>query len=211
MGRMNRSRKRKDAMNRVKRERNEKKELARLKKVLGIVDDEGMDLKDQVADITEFKTAGQIKRVSYEIFFWLQFYLKYPLCTQEKREKEEAEIEIELKERDDKGEDIEVVNEKTNVVHVYNTKTGRDQFGNLPAWKQPRRTERKIRKVNHSRKLNFNQAWCAQFIPLDWANVWAECAIKLRFLYKKIQPKYYENKTGMVLWKHIVVFNSFFF
>lgn len=60
---MNRSRKRKDAMNRVKRERNEIKELARLKKTLGIVDDEGMDLKEQVADITEVKTAGQIKRV----------------------------------------------------------------------------------------------------------------------------------------------------
>lgn len=57
---MNRSRKRKDAMNRVKRERNEKKELARLKKTLGIVDD---DLKDNIADITEVKTAAELKKV----------------------------------------------------------------------------------------------------------------------------------------------------
>lgn len=62
MGRMNRSRKRKDAMNRVKRERNEKKELARLKKVLGIVDD--AELKDNIDAVTEVKTASQIKRVS---------------------------------------------------------------------------------------------------------------------------------------------------
>lgn len=59
---MNRSRKRKDAMNRVKRERNEKKELARLKKVLGIVDD--AELKDNIDAVTEVKTASQIKRVS---------------------------------------------------------------------------------------------------------------------------------------------------
>lgn len=87
--------------------------------------------------------------------------------SQEKREKEEAEILAELAEKDDLGENIEVVNEKTNVVHVYNTKTLRDQFNTLPPWKAPRKTERKQRKVNHSRKLNFNQAWCAQFIPLD--------------------------------------------
>lgn len=62
MGRMNRSRKRKDAMNRVKRERNEKKELVRLKKVLGIVDVED-DLKGNIADITEVKTASQLKKV----------------------------------------------------------------------------------------------------------------------------------------------------
>lgn len=63
MGRMNRSRKRKDAMNRVKRERNEKKELAHLKKILGIVDDAG-ELKDNITEVTEVKTAGQLKRVS---------------------------------------------------------------------------------------------------------------------------------------------------
>lgn len=87
--------------------------------------------------------------------------------TQEKREKEEKDIMEELAEIDDQGENIEVVNEKTKVVHVYNTKTMRDQFNTLPSWKQPRKTERKQRKVNHSRKMNFKQAWCAQFVPLD--------------------------------------------
>lgn len=61
MGRNNRSRKRKDTMNRVKRERNAKKELARLKKTLGIIDDANM--KDALADISEVKTAEQIKKV----------------------------------------------------------------------------------------------------------------------------------------------------
>lgn len=61
MGRM-RSRRRTDEMNRIKRDRNEKKELARLKKVLGIVDNEN-DLKDQVMDIAEIKTAAQIRKV----------------------------------------------------------------------------------------------------------------------------------------------------
>lgn len=86
---------------------------------------------------------------------------------QETLAKEEADIIAELRETNSKGEDIEVINDKTNVKHVYNTKTGRDQFGCLPPWKQARRTERKMRKVNHSRKLNFKQAWCAKFVPLD--------------------------------------------
>lgn len=59
MGRQNRSRKRKDAMNRVKRERNAKKEMARLKKTLGIVD----DVKEEIMDVVEFKTAEQLKKV----------------------------------------------------------------------------------------------------------------------------------------------------
>lgn len=63
MGRM-RSRRRTDEMNKIKRDRNEKKELARLKKVLGIVDTDN-DLQEKVADIGEIKTAAQIQRVSF--------------------------------------------------------------------------------------------------------------------------------------------------
>lgn len=59
-----RSRRRTDEMNKIKRDRNEKKELARLKKVLGIVDTDN-DLQEKVMDIGEIKTAAQIKRVSY--------------------------------------------------------------------------------------------------------------------------------------------------
>lgn len=43
----------------------------------------------------------------------------------------------------------------------------RDQYGTLPPWKRPRRTERKMRKVNHTRKKIFKQNWCAKFVPLD--------------------------------------------
>lgn len=81
MGRSGRSRKRKDAMNRVKRERNAKKELARLKvfsvismwqqrwkhffhqKTLGLVDADGNDLKMELNEIAEVKTAAQLKKV----------------------------------------------------------------------------------------------------------------------------------------------------
>lgn len=57
-----RSRRRTDEMNKIKRDRNEKKELARLKKVLGIVDTDN-DLREQVTDIAEIKTAAQIRKV----------------------------------------------------------------------------------------------------------------------------------------------------
>lgn len=64
MGRSGRSRKRKDAMNRIKRERNAKKELARLKKTLGLVDADGNDIKMELDEIAEVKTAAQLKKVN---------------------------------------------------------------------------------------------------------------------------------------------------
>lgn len=146
MGRSGRSRKRKDAMNRVKRERNAKKELARLKKTLGLVDADGNDIKMELDSIAEVKTAAQLKK--------------------EKHEKEEKKILDELNEEEDKGESVEVVNESTQKVHVYNTKTLRDQYGTLPPWKKTKKTQRKINKRIHSQKLKFNQAWCTQYIPL---------------------------------------------
>lgn len=85
---------------------------------------------------------------------------------QEKLEKEEQEILDELKDEKDKGEMVDVVNEKTNVVHQYNTKTLRDQFGSLPVWKKPRNTERKIRKKTHAMKKQFKQAWLNKFVPI---------------------------------------------
>jgi len=66
MGRSGRSRKRKDAMNRVKRERNAKKELARLKKTLGLVDADGNDIKMELENIAEVKTAAQLKKEKLE-------------------------------------------------------------------------------------------------------------------------------------------------
>lgn len=86
---------------------------------------------------------------------------------QEKAAKEEKQLLEEIKEEEDPGENIEVINENTQKVHIYNSKTMRDQFGCLPPWKRPRRTERKMRKVNHTRKKTFKQNWCAKFVPLD--------------------------------------------
>lgn len=63
-------------------------------------------------------------------------------------------------------ENISVINENTKKVHIYNTKTMKDQYGTVPIWKRQRNTAKRTRKLEHSRKLNFNQAWCAKFVPL---------------------------------------------
>lgn len=92
---------------------------------------------------------------------------QFSQSVQEKQEKEEKEILDELAEEKEKGEIVEVTNEKTGVVHRFNTKTLRDQFGTLPTWKKPRNTERKIRKKQHAQKKQFNQAWLNKFVPLQ--------------------------------------------
>lgn len=104
-----------------------------------------------------------------------QKFIHYPIssridgnsfCLQEKQEKEEKEILDELAEEKAEGEIVEVTNEKTGVVHRYNTKTMRDQFGSLPVWKRPRNTERKQRKKIHAQKKQFKQAWLNKFVPI---------------------------------------------
>lgn len=72
----------------------------------------------------------------------------------------------EINEQNAPGEEIEVVNENTKKVHRYNTKTMRDQYGSLPPWKQPRNTEKKIRKKNHAMTKQFKQAWVNKFVPI---------------------------------------------
>lgn len=68
MGRTNRSRKRKDQMNRVKRERNAKKELLRLKKTLGLLDENGIEILKKVTTIADVKTPEEIKNVCIYLF-----------------------------------------------------------------------------------------------------------------------------------------------
>lgn len=63
MGRTNRSRKRKAQMDRIKKERNSKKELLRLKKTLGLVDEHGNELIKKMEEVIEFKTPEQLKKV----------------------------------------------------------------------------------------------------------------------------------------------------
>ncbi|XP_031624644.1 protein LLP homolog [Contarinia nasturtii] len=146
MGRTNRSRKRKAQMDRIKKERNSKKELLRLKKTLGLIDEHGNELIQKMEEVIEYKTPEQLKK--------------------EKQAKEEKEILEELAEERAEGEIVEVTNEKTGVIHRYNTKTMRDQFGSLPVWKKPRNTERKMRKKVHAQKKQFNQAWLNKFVPV---------------------------------------------
>lgn len=60
---MNRSRKRKAQMDRIKKERNSKKELARLKKTLGLLDADGNELIQKMDEVIEYKTPEQLKKV----------------------------------------------------------------------------------------------------------------------------------------------------
>lgn len=71
MGRTNRSRKRKAEMDRVKKERNSKKELLRLKKMLGLVDADGNELIQKMDEVIEHKTPEQLKKVNTNIFLIL--------------------------------------------------------------------------------------------------------------------------------------------
>lgn len=63
MGRTNRSRKRKAQMDRIKKERNSKKELLRLKKTLGLIDEHGNELIQKMEEVIEYKTPEQLRKV----------------------------------------------------------------------------------------------------------------------------------------------------
>ncbi|XP_052871691.1 protein LLP homolog isoform X1 [Anopheles cruzii] len=121
-----RCKKRRNRNNAIRRAKNKGKELKKLKKTLGLIDEDGMELMDKIKDVTEQEKKNQ------------------ELALVEKETKEEL-IKRELKQvsavPDDKF--IEVVNEKTKVKHVYNEKTKRDQFGSYPAWYNPKKEQRK--------------------------------------------------------------------
>lgn len=169
MGRTNRSRKRKAQMDRIKKERNSKKELLRLKKTLGLLDGDGNDLIKKVEEIVEYKTPEELKKVKMKKVLRNERIISETtkcISLQEKEQKEEKEILDEIKEEADPGENVEVVNENTKKVHVYNTKTMRDQYGTLPPWMKTKNTARKIRRKEHAMKKQFNQAWVNKFVPI---------------------------------------------
>ncbi|KAM7356382.1 uncharacterized protein ACRADG_002140 isoform 1-T2 [Cochliomyia hominivorax] len=143
MGRTNKSHKRRNKNAKVKRERYAVKELAMLKKTLGIMD---TDDTEQLSEVATIKTAKEIKH--------------------DKKSKEEKELQFELQEEREKGESITVVNEKTGKTHIYNSKTLKDQHGSYPPWYKPRKTAKRMRKKDHARKLKFNQRWTVTNIPL---------------------------------------------
>jgi len=68
MGRQNRSRKRRDEMNKIKKARYDAKELIRLKKTLGLLDADGKEIKMEIGEVAEIKTSKELKRVSPHIY-----------------------------------------------------------------------------------------------------------------------------------------------
>ncbi|XP_011210898.1 protein LLP homolog [Bactrocera dorsalis] len=146
MGRTNRSRKRRDEMNKIKKARYEAKELIRLKKTLGLIDAEGNEVMKDVSDVATVKTAKELKL--------------------EKKSREEQELEHEMEERREPGKSFTEVNEKTGKVHVYNSKTMKDQHGSYPPWYKPKKTAKRIRKKAHAMKKRFKQTWTTANVPL---------------------------------------------
>ncbi|XP_013116494.1 protein LLP homolog [Stomoxys calcitrans] len=144
MGRTNRSRKRREENSKAKKARYEVKELARLKKTLGI-----MDTDEQMKDLEEVATIKTAKELKIE-----------------KKTKEEEQLEFELQEEREQGQSVTVVNEKTGKTHVYNTKTLKDQHGSYPPWFKPKKTAKRMRKRDHARKMKFKQAWTVTNVPL---------------------------------------------
>ncbi|XP_034482904.1 protein LLP homolog [Drosophila innubila] len=146
MGRQNRSRKRRDEMNKIKKERYDAKELIRLKKTLGLLDADGKEIKMEIGEVAEIKTPKEFKRAM--------------------KSKEERELMYEHQESLEKGQPVVQVNENTGVEHVYNSKTLKDQFGNYPAWFKKKKTAKRLRKKQHAQKKNFKQAWTTVNVPL---------------------------------------------
>lgn len=119
-----RSKSRRDKNNRIRRAKNKVKELKKLKKTLGLIDDDGMEIMEKVKDITE-----QQKRKE-----------------EEEKLKQEAMDEIVRRETDKlrkKEEYIVIEHPESKVKHKYNVNTKRDQFGQYPVWYNARKERRK--------------------------------------------------------------------
>ncbi|XP_035457298.2 protein LLP homolog [Spodoptera frugiperda] len=122
----------------IKRERYAVKELARLKKMLGVKDEEKPETTtDEVmeSDQVIFLDAGALKKNA------------------EKKNKKKKEKEI----AEEAAEDVEMSSDDENVVvdgdgkkRVFSTKTLKDQNGQYPVWLH----KRKIAKLNKTGKKN---------------------------------------------------------
>ncbi|CAH0698198.1 unnamed protein product [Spodoptera exigua] len=122
----------------IKRERYAVKELARLKKMLGVKDEEKPETTtDEVmeSDQVIFLDAGALKKNA------------------EKKNKKKKEKEV----AEEADEDVEMSSDDENVVvdgdgkkRVFSTKTLKDQNGQYPVWLH----KRKIAKLNKTGKKN---------------------------------------------------------
>uniref|UniRef100_A0A182JLR6 Protein LLP homolog n=1 Tax=Anopheles atroparvus TaxID=41427 RepID=A0A182JLR6_ANOAO len=150
-----RSKKQRNKNKAIKRTRNKVKELKKLKKTLGLIDEDGMDLMEKIKDITEQqKNQEELEKV--------------------KREAKEEIYKRETQDTIDHNTYVEVVNPTTNVKHVYNAKTKRDQFGNYPSWYNWKKEARKQkikegkgvrRRQFRGRRMHFIDRTCA------WKNI----------------------------------------
>lgn len=153
MPRTNRSKKRTDEMNRIKRARNYEKELIRLKKTVGILDKDGNEIVKQAIDDE----------------------MAVPKTPKQRREiKDLAEVNARVAYKDEvittnePVENITIVNENTGKSHTFNSKTLKDQYGNRPAWFKNRKLGKAKKKLNEFRKKtkNYKQKWATSNIPL---------------------------------------------
>uniref|UniRef100_A0A336MQ89 CSON004156 protein n=1 Tax=Culicoides sonorensis TaxID=179676 RepID=A0A336MQ89_CULSO len=122
----------------IKREKQKVKELARLRKTVGLP--EMMDT-DQV----QVQTAEQIEKKHKKI---------------EEQLIEEEFIQEKTRAIDRKK--IKVVHPSTKKTHIYDTKTMKDQYGAYPTWYRANKVKRKMNKKKLSHKSNF---WTANFVP----------------------------------------------
>uniref|UniRef100_A0A182K9V5 Uncharacterized protein n=1 Tax=Anopheles christyi TaxID=43041 RepID=A0A182K9V5_9DIPT len=143
-----RCKKRRNQNNAIRRVKNKVKEVKKLKKMLGFIEEDVGEgsLMDKLKDITEQKKKEQEQEIIKKE------------AMQELIEKERNKI---VKKKD---KTITVVNPKTNVTHRYNVKTKRDQFGQFPVWHNPRSERKKYivrknkggkRKPFHGKRLHY--------------------------------------------------------
>ncbi|XP_053672532.1 protein LLP homolog [Anopheles nili] len=132
-----RSKKRRNKNNSIRRAKNKVKEVKKLKKMLGFIEEDADELMEKIKDITEQKKPDK----ELELV------------------KEETKAEIFQKETKDiinHEKYVSVVNPKTKVKHVYNIKTKRDQFGQYPVWYNVRK-ERRKQKLREGKATKLRQ------------------------------------------------------
>ncbi|XP_035913524.1 protein LLP homolog [Anopheles stephensi] len=124
-----RSKKRRNQNNAIRRTKNKVKELKKLKKMLGFIEEDAGEgkLMDKIKEITaQKKQEEELEQVKQEAI--------------------EELIEQETKEYVNQDKFVTVVNPKTKVKHVYNVKTKRDQFGQYPVWYNAKKERMKQRR-----------------------------------------------------------------
>uniref|UniRef100_A0A182WIF1 Uncharacterized protein n=1 Tax=Anopheles minimus TaxID=112268 RepID=A0A182WIF1_9DIPT len=121
-----RCKKRRNKNNAIRRAKNKVKEVKKLKKMLGFIEEDAGEgtLLDKLKDITEQKEKEQ----ELELV---------------KKEAMEELIKEETKDIVNHEKYVTVVNPKSKVKHVYNMKTKQDQFGQYPVWYNVRKERKK--------------------------------------------------------------------